>query len=183
MKNKKHKIPVRVSIHSRICDLTGDSDEMPDVMMMMMRPPEAEVETIDYNTDGELSDDGETVTVKYDESAEMGFEQSSTSLSFNKTAPGTVMMVRSGDGSAAFRFDASEKRQHCVYETGIMPIELIINTHSVENTVIGSGGRISLDYSIELRGMTTERNLLSLHIRPIMTGAVSDTLSDVMPKE
>lgn len=74
-------------------------------------------------------------------------------------------MVRSGGGATACRFSETERRQHCVYNAGLMPIELIVNTHAVENTFAGTSGHIGLDYSIELRGLTTERNRLSVDFR------------------
>jgi Uncharacterized protein conserved in bacteria len=183
-KNKKEKkkkivrpdgVPVRLSIRSQIRDLAPDGDDSPMTPVRLgegISDPEADVEVIEYKTDGMLSDDGENVTISYDESEELGFEQSSTTLSFSRGLPGTVTMIRSGGGATACRFSETERRQHCVYNTGIMPIELIINTHSVQNTFTGSSGRISLDYSIELRGMTTERNKLQVDVRP--TGSAGE---------
>lgn len=167
-KGKSAAVPVRVSIVSQIRDLTPDEDGRPISFRLTEHGivSDPDVETIEYRTDGVLSDDGETVSITYDESEEMGFEQSSTTLSFSRSMPGTVTMVRSGDGGTACRFSEAEPRQHCVYNTGFMPIELIINTHAVENDFSDFSGRIALDYTVELRGMTTERNRLMIDYRP-----------------
>lgn len=165
--DKSAGVPVRVSIISQIRDLTPDEDDMPvSVRLAEGDGADDDVETIEYRTDGLLSDDGETVSLTYDESSEMGFEQASTTLSFSRSLPSTVTMIRTGSGATACRFSESERRQHCVYNTGFMPIELIINTLAVENEYKDSSGRIALDYTIELRGLTTERNKLTIDYRP-----------------
>ncbi len=176
MKQKKHNqtpvrtgAPVRVHIRSQIRDLTPDDDAPTPFggLRQFDFDHDFEPETIEYKTDGLLSDDGDTVTISYDESEELGFEKSSTTLSFSKGTPGAVIMVRSGDGSTVCRFSETERRQHCVYNTGFLPIELIINTFAVENSFAGGAGHIALDYSIELRGLTTERNKLSVDYKPL----------------
>lgn len=168
--DKSAIIPVRISITSQIRDLTPDDDDDMSVSFGFDDggyDVDIEVETIEYKTDGVLSDDGETVSLTYDESEEIGFEQSSTTLSFSRSMPGTVTMVRTGSGATACRFSEAERRQHCIYNTYFMPIELIINTLAVENEYKNSSGRIALDYTVELRGLTTERNRLQIDYRPV----------------
>jgi len=173
-------IPVRVSITSQIRDLTPDEDDMDMPPGFDGEEQAPDVEVIEYKTDGVLSDDGETVSLTYSEVEELGFEQSSTKLSCSRKKPGTVTMVRTGSGATACRFSEDERRQHCIYNTGYMPIELIINTHTVENEYKNQSGRIALDYTVELRGLTTERNRLEIDYKPIAERA--SELSDAPPE-
>ena len=121
-------------------------------------------DVIEYVTDGTLHADGKRVVVTYKECKDMGFDDASTTLSFDINDPQTVMMKRDGSAAMACLFNAHSGRQVCFYETGIIPLELAVNTKSVVNTINGNGGTISLDYVIEMRGVSTERNRFNISV-------------------
>lgn len=125
---------------------------------------EAASQIISYAVCGSCLVENGTVTIRYTEPTEVGYENCTTSLIFREDERDVLTMVRSGDVKAAFRFDRKERRQKCSYETPIMPIEFTVNTRSVRNTVTEEGGTMLLDYYLEVRGVNTERNRLFIEV-------------------
>ncbi len=123
-------------------------------------------ETMEYTAIGEQSREGSRVTVSYEENAELGFA-CTTSLIFDENDREAMTMIRTGEMNAAFRFDKSNPRQLCTYETPIMPIEFTVNTRAVRNGLGEEGGVILLDYYLEMRGVNTERNRLLIEVQPL----------------
>ena len=126
---------------------------------------EASSQVISYAVDGVCAEDKGTVTIRYREPSEMGYDNCITTLIFDSQKRDVLTMVRSGDVATAFRFDLEERRQKCSYETPIMPIEFTVNTRSVKNTVTEGSGAILLDYFLEMRGVNTERNRLWIEVQ------------------
>lgn len=123
-------------------------------------------EIIEYTAFGSYSEEGKRVSITYTEPEDIGLD-CVTSLVFDKSDRKVLTMVRSGELSAAFRFDMNEKRQLCSYETPFMPVEFIVNTRKVGNNVSEKGGTILLDYCLEVRGINTERNRMFIEVRPV----------------
>lgn len=123
-------------------------------------------EVIEYTVIGSYVEDGDKVSITYKEPDEIGLD-CVTALIFDKSDRRVITMVRSGELSAAFRFDLNERRQLCSYETPFMPVEFIANTRNVENNVSEKGGTILLDYCLEVRGINTERNRMLIEVRPL----------------
>ncbi len=121
-------------------------------------------EIIEYTLWGEYIEDGNKRIIRYNEGEEIGVENCMTTLIFESDNRSCLIMTRDGDISTACKFDMSEKRQFCRYETPIIPVEFTVNTRSVHNTVSENGGAILLDYSIEVHGANTERNKLFIEI-------------------
>ena len=115
---------------------------------------------------GEMIRDGTRVTIRYEESADLGFA-CTTSLIYDEKEPDALTMVRTGEMNAAFRFDRRNRRQLCTYETPVMPIEFTVYTRHLRNTVEEEGGAILLDYYLEVRGVNTERNRLDIEVQPL----------------
>ena len=115
---------------------------------------------------GDYETENGRVTVSYDEAPEFGYT-CSTSLIFEEPGRETLTLIRSGEISAVFRFDLRERRQRCSYETPLLPVEFTVNTRQLRNTVDETGGEILLDYTLEIRGVNTERNRLFIEVRPV----------------
>jgi uncharacterized beta-barrel protein YwiB (DUF1934 family) len=115
---------------------------------------------------GEMVREGSRVTIRYEESADLGYA-CTTSLIYDETEPDALTMIRTGELNAAFRFDRRSRRQLCTYETPIMPIEFTVYTRNLRNTVEEDGGAILLDYYLEVRGVNTERNRLEIEVQPL----------------
>jgi len=115
---------------------------------------------------GEMTREGTRVTIRYEESADLGYA-CITSLIYDETEPDALTMIRTGELNAAFRFDRRNRRQLCTYETPVMPIEFTVYTRNLRNTVEKDGGAILLDYYLEVRGVNTERNRLVIEVQPL----------------
>ena len=130
---------------------------------------------IEYSTQGTLSVNGEKIIISYEESELMGLDGCETSLYFNKISPNVVTMTRTGSVVSGLVFDPTDKRHICTYETDFMPIEFCICTRSVGNNLTyDNGGTLNLDYDIEVRGVRTERNRLTLEVINIKGGENSE---------
>ncbi len=121
-------------------------------------------DVIEYSAYAEVLKEGNNFIIRYRENPEIGYESCVTSLIFAQSDRQVLTMVRSGEISAAFRFDMREKRQTCHYDTPLIPLEFTINTRSVHNTFDGERGAILLDYKIETNGVNTERNRIFIEI-------------------
>lgn len=107
---------------------------------------------IELTTDGKILDDGERVTIKYDEYVE---EDSSsvahTSLTFLKNNPGIVTLSRSGAVQASCVFSEGE-RHKMLYTMDVGTIEFGVLTRNLENTIKNKSGNIRMKYDTEVRG-------------------------------
>ena len=154
---------VRVKIYSRITDLTAI--HIAEKMLGEEGAIEAaEDDIIEYSADGFINDKGNVLELSYEESADMGMENTKTTLIFKKDEPNTVNMVRTGENAAGLIFSDKEKRQPCAYNVGGYSFNFCIYTRSISNTVTTEGGAIKLDYVIEVQGTKTQRNRFEIKV-------------------
>ena len=123
---------------------------------------QVEADIVEINSLGRLTDDGERVTVSYEETEATGMDGSSTSVSFLKKEPEIVTMTRDGVVSATLVFEEG-KRHHCIYKTPFMPFEVCVSTKKVVNT-IEADGNLELDYVVEIRGAKAERTKFKMQL-------------------
>ena len=124
--------------------------------------PQEDDGLIEIFTEGSFRITPDRVSISYDETEITGMEGSRTTLSFNKSTPELVTMTRTGSVNTALVFEP-KKRHICTYNTPYMPFEICVRTLSLDNR-IESDGEISIEYIIEIRGATAERNSLLLKI-------------------
>lgn len=122
----------------------------------------AEPEIMEINTVGALADDGDRISISYEESEATGMMGSTTTLSFLKSAPHIVTMARNGAVSATLVFEEG-KRHHCIYKTPFMPFEVCVHTTKVSN-LLTVGNTLVLDYIVEIRGAKAERTKFRMQI-------------------
>lgn len=171
--------PVKIHLKSKISSLLFDDttrplvveDEDGELALVGNTPAvadtvseEAECDIIEAVTDGVLSVEGDSFTVSYTESEESGMGGSTTKICFERELPEVITMVRCGQVSSAMLFDPSDARRICTYDTGIMPIELAVNTKRVKNSITERGGDVLLEYTVEMRGMQTQRTLMEFSV-------------------
>ena len=158
------KKDVRIKIHSELYEVEASlfSNEEQDLTNVPMSDETPEPEIFDMNSIGRYIDDGERISISYDESEATGMEGSVTTVTFLKSDPSIVSMIREGAVSTTLVFE-NGKRHHCIYKTPIMPFEICIRTLKVENSLLGVG-LLSLDYIVELRGAKAERTKFSMQI-------------------
>ena len=158
------KKDVRIKIHSELYEVDAslfstddiDFDDLP----ISEESPEPEI--LDINTLGTYTDDGERISISYNESEATGMEGSTTTVTFLKADPTIVSMIRQGLVSTTLVFE-SEKRHHCLYKTPFMPFEICVRTIKVSNFLLGIG-TLSIDYVVEIRGAKAERTKFSMQI-------------------
>lgn len=154
----------RIKIHSELYEidasLFSDDDIDTDNIPISKESPDPEI--MDINSLGSYTDDGERISISYDESEATGMAGSVTTVTFLKSDPSVVSMMREGLVSTTLVFEAG-KRYHCMYKTPFMPFEVCIRTIKVENAMIAFG-KLTLDYIVEIRGAKAERTKFSLQI-------------------
>ncbi|MBQ4598845.1 MAG: DUF1934 domain-containing protein [Clostridia bacterium] len=114
-------------------------------------------------TDCTVADKGGRLEIEYEESEITGMEGSKTKVIVDKDNPSLVSILREGAVSTALVFEAG-KRHHCVYETPYFPIELCVNTLSLENKLTYEGGYFTAEYLVEMNGMLAEKTHITVTI-------------------
>lgn len=166
---------IRIRLRSQIYDLCTPELNEPEQAIKgdpisfsensLHRPSMDDI--IELTTEGILLEHDNQIEIVYEETEEMGMEDSRTALLLDKDNPRFVSMARSGKNAASFIFDAENRRQQCMYQTEFFPIELCICTNSVYAHAENLSGKISLDYTIEVRGVKTERNMMVVEFAPL----------------
>ena len=159
---------VRVQIITARYEVKGSlyNSAMADVPSDAVAPPlfHGETEHMEMTVEGRYHDNGTRVCISYKESELTGMEGSTTSVSFHKSEPQTISMLRDGSVKTALVFEPS-KRHLCVYQTPIMPFEVCVYTRSVRNE-IETEGVLEMDYTVELRGAQAERTKFFMRVLP-----------------
>ena len=157
---KEARIKILSELYEVEASLFTDDDEAPEFFEDDNKPVEPEI--MEINSIGSICDDGERVTVSYEESDATGMQGSVTSLTFLKSDPSIVTMMRTGLVSATLVFEEG-KRHHCIYKTPFMPFEVCIHTTKVVN-LLNVGSTLELDYIVEIRGAKAERTKFKMQI-------------------
>lgn len=124
------------------------------------------IEKLELFTEGLLlyAPDGEDaqISLAYDESDLTGMDGAHSVLTFRKSEPELIHLIRSGTVTTALTFKPHH-RALCVYETPYMPFQVGIHCLLVENALLEEG-RMTLDYIIEIRGAQAERCRMELEL-------------------
>ena len=118
----------------------------------------------EMTVEGAYHDDGTRVAISYDESAATGMEGSRATISFQKSEPGLISMLRTGSVKTALLFERG-RRHICVYQTPLAPFEVCVQTSTVKNAVEAMG-TLDLDYMVELKGAQAEHTRMKIIISP-----------------
>lgn len=110
--------------------------------------------------------ENDTFILRYEESELTGMEGSVTHLCFPVADPETVTMLRDGEVRTNLVFSPGG-RYVSAYETFAGSFEVTVVTQSVRNTVSYSGGDIEIVYTLEIRGVVTQRTFLSISVNPM----------------
>jgi len=112
---------------------------------------------IEFATDGKIKDDGDTVTIKYDEYLEEDTNNvAHTSLMFSRNNPGTVTLSRSGAVRSTCVFTEGE-RHKMLYTMDIGTLEFGVLTRNLQNTIKNKSGNIRMKYDTEVRGSVVKQ--------------------------
>ena len=76
-----------------------------------------------------------------------------------------VAVNRSGQLNTHMIFEAG-KSHDCVYDTGYFPMQLRVSTKSLDCDITELGGKLNIDYTVEIVGNVAEQSKLTLSVAP-----------------
>ncbi len=121
-----------------------------------------EPEVIELVTEGQLSQDGEDgYTLSYQESELTGLEGTLTTF---QVEPNRVTLLRVGEVNSQMVFE--EGRRHLsMYNTPYGALAVGISTRKMKAHLSEAGGRIEIDYALEIDHAVAGENLFKIDIR------------------
>lgn len=131
----------------------------------MRRIPETDTEPDEMRiyTSAVLTTTADRVEIAYNEGELTGMDDSRTQLFFNPAEPDVFTMQRSGPATTTMVFIPG-MRHVCKYRTPVMPFELVLTTHTLDNRLLDAGW-VEIDYTTELGRTSHARTLLRIEIR------------------
>lgn len=167
---KKVRIFLRTERHGVAAQLFEDvamGMSEADVFVNSMLEPQDDGEgpqSMEMYSDARLRLTDDMFSLSYEESELTGMEGTSSQLSFMRSQPELVTMLRSGSVSTALVFEPN-KRHFCTYKTPFMPFEVCVHTLRIDNKLLAEAATLDLDYIVEIRGAQAERCRLHLEIK------------------
>ena len=167
---KKVRIFLRTERHGVAAQLFEDvamGMSEADVFVNSMLEPQDDSEgpqSMEMYSDARLRLTDDMFSLSYEESELTGMEGTSSQLSFMRSQPELVTMLRSGSVSTALVFEPN-KRHFCTYKTPFMPFEVCVHTLKIDNKLLAEAATLDLDYIVEIRGAQAERCRLHLEIK------------------
>ena len=136
------------------------SDRQGDALYMEPDLPEPNESVLTSYGIVDLAEDG-TVRISYEDSEITGLPGCLTT--FCLVPDGSVVLLRRGEIRTCMIF-APGSRQLCEYGAeGAVP-SVTLHTHALESEVGEAGGRVFVDYSVEIRGTVVEHNQIELSL-------------------
>ena len=125
--------------------------------------PRTEIRTATVN--GYLSRTKKGLTCVFSE------EESDTVTTVSSLGENLVSVNKIGYFNSLMVFD-TEKSYSCIYQNGNMPMQLKVSTKSLRNGLTEQGGKIDIDYTVEIVGNLAEHTKMSFSVLP-QSGLVS----------
>ncbi len=142
--------PVKIIIRSEIKDVSNESD----------------TQSLLFRCHGTLCETSDQIIVSYQEDPSTDMGNTKTSLVFSKSNPDFLMLAREGDISSTMTFSLENPRHLCTYHTPFAPFSFVTCTKKLDTSVTENGGKVVLDYGVELRGAYAEFHHMSILISP-----------------
>lgn len=114
-------------------------------------------ETEQYTASGTLK--------KTKEGYRLEFAEDNETFTCINTYKDMVMLNRSGAMRTPFAF-ANDKAFNCVCSMGPIPIQMRVRTKELKNTLSFDGGKLEIDYSVEIAGSLAENTKISFSVSP-----------------
>ena len=147
------KIPINIQIESeRIYSNLGPHNEL---------PPEPETSSISVT--GFIKKTKQGLQVEYKENEESGMGDTVTTIS--TLGEKVVSVNRVGALNSHMVFEQG-KCHTCIYDTGFFPMQLRVCTKELNNNLTLQGGKLNINYSVEIVGNLAEKNKLSVSVYP-----------------
>lgn len=146
------KFPVEVTLTNKRLDYR-DLRSTDDV-------PEPRTDTCRYG--GYMEVKGKKIEIHYtDFFDERGLFQKSVFVNGD-----VVVMSHLGDAVGSFVFRTGQSCD-CIFDDGLFTVPLRISTGSLESDLCKLGGKLKVDYTVELMGRIAEKNIMCLSVFPI----------------
>ena len=139
---------------------------MKDIMLKITGKTADKDDGIEFVTEGKLFSRGALYMIQYPESELSGLEGCTTSLTVGKDK---IRLRRTGEPLAVDTVMEFEKgkRFQGYYETPYGPLGMEILTNSIIREISEEGsGRLSIDYSVSLKGLSDARKVLDIELTP-----------------
>lgn len=143
------KIPVNVNVKTQ--KLLGNPSD-----------GASETETRETNAPGFIHITRGGLRLEYIENAPDGDRAVTT---VNLIGENMVAMNQSG-GSGAYMVFEEGKTHSCVFNNGYFPMELRIRTRELKNTISKTGGKLDVDYTVDIIGSRAENSHITLSVYP-----------------
>jgi uncharacterized beta-barrel protein YwiB (DUF1934 family) len=118
-------------------------------------------------TKGELESVGDSLRLSYEETELTGMEGTTTLF---HVEPERVTLLRTGTVSSEMVFEAG-KRHMSVYDTPYGNMEIGITASKLNSTLTGNGGKLEIDYDIEINHKLAGKSLVRIDVREPGAGA------------
>ncbi len=149
--------------HAILREAEGSGVSLTDELDRIFSEIDGEDDTSELITEGTvIQKPSGGVILQYDESELTGMAGCVTKIMFSTQKPRFVVMMREGSVNTSLSFEEG-KRHISSYNTPYMPFRLCVNTVRVDNT-FDTDGEIVIEYLLEIRGLSTERNLLKIKV-------------------
>lgn len=145
-----------------VADKTPDYITSEEMLAKAFAEAEKNPVSEEYRTTCEayMVEEGDRVIVCYIESLDGETEQL-TEIHYDKTSPGLVTICKTGMATTTMTIE-SGKRHSCVYRTPYMDFEMRVRALRVDNGITESGGRLKLDYALEIKGAEAHRTVMEI---------------------
>lgn len=100
--------------------------------------------------------------ITYEDSEATGLDGCLTTFCLSPT--GMLILLRRGEIKTCMVFEKGH-RHLCDYGVGGEIPSVVLHTHEVKSDLTEQGGSLFVDYSVEIRGIRTERNELLIQVK------------------
>ncbi len=143
------KIPVDIHVRSErtLADLVHRGE--------MMEAPEID----DFTVSGTLLDNNGGYRIEFS-------EDDNTTLTIINTFPDEMVCInRVGQMNSHMVFSHG-RALTCICNTGAFPLQMRVRTKNLKNTLTMQGGKLDIDFTVEIVGNLAEKNRLSFSVSP-----------------
>ncbi len=125
---------------------------------------DGEPQVVELTTDGVLRDNGDSLSLCYQESAVTGMEGVHTE--FEIVAPDKVLLKRTGNVNSTMVFEHGKKHDS-LYDVGCGALLVSVDARSVESHLTAEGGEFSLYYLIEVEDEPVSANVYIISVKDV----------------
>lgn len=137
-------------------------------LMRLLSPEDEDSDALIFETRGTIGkyvrDGREVIELMYTEDESM--DGTDTVIRFDPRQAHSVTISHTGGVISTLVCDEG-KRHITVYETPVMPFELAVYTKKCRGFFTPYGGKIELDYLLELRGADLQRTVMTIEARTL----------------